>query len=167
MTKITAMKKNTAIDFTSIWNNPLHFIACGFGIGTFPIAPGTAATLATIPLCIILSRYNIWIYSVIVAIMVIMGVWLCGKTNKDFGTEDHPAAVWDEIACFPACFIALPMHWHAIVLGFVLFRFFDIIKPGPIGWIDRRIHGGIGVMLDDLAAAAATWIVLALIYMWQ
>ena len=92
-----------------------------------------------------------------------LGVYLCGKTNRDFGTDDHPAAVWDEIATFPIVMIVIPLTWYYLLLGFLLFRIFDIWKPWPIRWIDKNIHGGIGVMLDDVLAAVFAWVLLYLV----
>ena len=144
----------------SIWTNPIHFIACGFGIGTLPLMPGTFATLAAIPLYLWLSTLPWSFYLAIIVLMNIAGVYLCGKTNRDFGTDDHPAAVWDEIATFPLAMFLVPPTWYFILLGFLLFRLFDIWKPWPIGWVDKNVHGGFGVMLDDILAALATWIIL-------
>jgi phosphatidylglycerophosphatase A len=84
-------------------------------------------------------------------------------TNRDFGTQDHPAAVIDEFATFPIVMIGVPMQWHFVLAGFILFRLFDIIKPGPIGWIDKNIHGGFGAMLDDVVAAIFALIILHVI----
>lgn len=92
-----------------------------------------------------------------------IGSYLCEVTNRDFGTQDHPATVIDELATFPIVMIAVPMHWQFLLAGFLLFRFFDIVKPWPIRWVDKNIHNGFGVMLDDVLAAIASLIVLHLI----
>lgn len=147
----------------SIWQNPIHFIACGFGVGTIPIMPGTFGTLVGVAVYLIIQPLPLWAYLVITAILVLAGIYLCGKVNRDMDTDDHPAAVWDEIATFPIVMIAVPLTWYYVVLGFVLFRIFDIWKPWPIRWIDKNIHGGIGVMLDDVVAALAAWIIVFLI----
>lgn len=147
----------------SIWTNPIHFIACGFGIGALPIMPGTFATIAAIPLYLLLVQLPLSGYIAITLLLNLVGIYLCGKTNRDFGTNDHPAAVWDEIAAFPIVMIAIPTTWYTILLGVILFRIFDIWKPGPIGWIDRHVHGGLGVMLDDVAAALVSLALLHLI----
>ena len=85
---------------------------------------------------------------------------MCGITNRDFKTDDHPAAVIDEIATFPVVMILVPITWYYLLIGFCLFRFFDIVKPWPIRWIDKNVHGGFGVMLDDLLAAFCSLIIL-------
>jgi len=144
----------------SVWTNPIHFIACGFGIGALPIMPGTYATIAAIPLYLMLVKLPLLAYITITIALNALGVWLCGKTNRDFGTEDHPAAVWDEIAAFLIVMIGVPITWYYIALGVALFRLFDIWKPGPIGWVDRNMHGGIGVMLDDILAALLSLAIL-------
>lgn len=81
-----------------------------------------------------------------------VGVYLCGKAASDVGVHDHPAIVWDEIAGFFITMIAVPPGWFYLLLGFVLFRLFDILKPWPIKAIDRSVHGGLGIMLDDVLA---------------
>ena len=148
----------------SIWTNPIHFIACGFGLGTFPFFPGTIATLFAILLCLMLSNFSLLFYCVICVLLFVIGIYCCDVTNKDFGTQDHPAAVFDEIATFPVTLIAIPMTWYFILIAFILFRFFDIVKPGPIRWVDQHVHGGLGVMLDDLLAALATLMLLQLLH---
>lgn len=147
----------------SIWTNPIHFVACGFGIGALPLMPGTYATLAAIPLYLLIAKLPLTIYITITIALNILGIWLCGVTNRDFGTKDHPAAVWDEIAAFLIVMIGVPVTWYYIVLGFALFRLFDIWKPGPIGWVDRNVHGGLGVMLDDILAALFSLVILQVI----
>ncbi len=148
----------------SVWTNPIHFITCGFGIGTFPIMPGTIATLFSIVIYSMLASLHWYSYLFIVVFLNALGVWLCGKTNHDFGCDDHVAACYDEIAAFLICFIGLPFSWTYILIGFVLFRFLDIVKPSFIGYIDKNIHGGLGVMLDDIVAAICTLVALQLIH---
>ena len=89
------------------------------------------------------------------------GVWLCGRAGRDLGVADHSGIVWDEIAGYLLAVMLFQWSWVMAVLGFVLFRLFDIVKPPPVGWLDRRVHGGLGVMLDDLAAGMLAALVLA------
>lgn len=147
----------------SIFKNPIHFIACGFGVGAIPYAPGTFGTLLSIPLYLILVQLPVTLYVLITGVLVLLGIPLCQITNRDFGTEDHPAAVWDEFASFPIVMIGIPFTWYYLLIGFILFRFFDIFKPSVIGWLDRNIHGGLGAMLDDVAAAMCSLMILQLI----
>lgn len=157
---LTRYQKNVPRPPHSIWTNPIHFITCGFGIGAFPFFPGTVATAFAIPLVILLSHTAWWFYLSICCLMFLSGIYLCGITNRDFGTDDHPAAVWDEIATFPIAMLGIPVTPFFLLIAFVLFRFFDIVKPGPIRWVDKNMHSGFGVMLDDLLAALATLILM-------
>lgn len=156
-------KKNIIQLPHSIWTNPIHFIACGFGLGTSPIVPGTVGTLGGVVLAMMLAPLPLWLYVSITLALIIAGVYLCGEMNRAFGTDDHPAAVWDELATFPLVMIAIPQTWIYLLSGFLLFRFFDILKPWPICWVDEHVHGGIGVMLDDVLAALASWVILLLV----
>lgn len=132
--------------------NPVHFLAFGLGSGMAPIAPGTFGTLAAIPLWWLASRLPPGGYLVVLGLVVAIGPWLCGRTAKNLGVHDHPGIVWDEFAGFLLTMVWLPVTWGFAVAGFVLFRLFDVLKPWPIGWLDRRIPGGAGIMVDDLVA---------------
>jgi phosphatidylglycerophosphatase A len=156
-------QKKVAPPPQTIWRNPIHFIACGFGFGTCPLFPGTIGTLVAIPLILFLSHTPLWFYIATCVALFFIGIYVCDITNRDFGTDDHPAAVIDEIATFPIVMILVPITWYALLIGFVLFRFFDIVKPFPIRWVDKNIHGGFGVMLDDLLAAVFSLIILHVI----
>lgn len=136
----------------SVWRNPVHFLAFGFGSGTIPFAPGTFGTLAAIPLYLLLSKLSVLLYLFMTLLVVLAGIWICGRTSADLGVHDHSGIVWDEFAGFLITMIWVPVEWLWIVAGFLLFRFFDILKPWPIGWIDRKVEGGLGIMLDDILA---------------
>jgi len=136
----------------SVWRNPVHFLAFGLGSGAAPVAPGTFGTLAAIPLYLLLAPLPLWGYLLAVAAVSLAGIWLCDRTSRDLGVHDHPGIVWDEFAGYLVTMIAAPAGWLWIAVGFALFRFFDILKPWPIRWIDRQVHGGFGIMLDDLLA---------------
>jgi phosphatidylglycerophosphatase A len=88
-----------------------------------------------------------------VAIFVLGGIWICGESARRLGCHDHPGIVWDEIAAFAALALVLPAGLVWLGLGFLLFRLFDIVKPWPIRELDHRMTGGLGIILDDLAAA--------------
>lgn len=150
----------------TLWTNPVHFIACAFGIGALPFMPGTWATLAAVPVCLALAQLPLWGYLLVTGAMILLGIFVCGKTNRDFGTEDHPACAWDEFASFPIVMIGIPLTGYFLALGVILFRILDIWKPWPIRWVDRHIHGGFGVMLDDVLAALASLAILHLILRW-
>lgn len=155
-------QKTAGIDLSRTWRDPIHFLTCGFGLGLLPM-PGTFGTLLGALVAWGLHFLSLWIYIGITIVLCVLGIFLCAKVNRDLNTDDHPAAVWDEIATFPIVMIAVPFTWINLLIGFLLFRFFDIVKPGPIGWVDEHIHGGIGVMLDDVVAALASWGCLQLI----
>ena len=152
------MSRNSAP--RSVWRNPIHFLAFGFGSGAMPFAPGTFGTLAALPIYWLMLPLSLWAYLVVILMMALAGIWLCHVTSRDLGVHDHAGIVWDEIVGYLITMIAAPSGWQWIVAGFVLFRFFDIIKPWPIGWVDRRVHGGLGIMLDDVLAAILAWAVL-------
>ncbi len=132
--------------------NPVHFLALGFGSGLSPKAPGTMGTVAAIPVFLVLSALPLVWYLLATAAIFAVGVWICDRAARDFGVHDHPAIVWDEIAGFLVAMIAVPAGLGWVLLGFVLFRLFDILKPWPIRWLDRHVHGGLGIMLDDVLA---------------
>lgn len=134
------------------WNNPLHLLAFGLGSGAAPKAPGTFGTLAAIPLYLLISQLTPWHYLVVVLIMLGFGVWLCDKVAQELGVHDHPGIVWDEWVGFFITMWLAPTGWIWLLLGFGLFRFFDIFKPWPINLLDRNVPGGWGIMLDDLVA---------------
>ena len=142
------MSKNPA----SIWRNPIHFLAFGLGSGAAPKAPGTFGTLAAIPLWLLFADLPILSYIAVVVVASLVGIWLCGQTSKDLGVHDHGGIVWDEFVGLWITYIALPEGWVWVLFGFLLFRLFDIWKPWPIGWADRKVNGGLGIMLDDILA---------------
>ena len=143
--------------------NPVHFLALGFGSGCAPFAPGTFGTLAAIPLFLLLGQLSLPAYLFILLLITIAGIWICGKTAEDWGIHDHGAIVWDEFAGFLVTMIAAPMEWKWIIIGFLLFRLFDIWKPYPIKMLDKEVSGGFGIMVDDLLAGLYALIILQLL----
>src|SRR6266566_7569487 len=123
----------------------IHFVAFGFGAGHAPFAPGTFGTLVAIPVYLLLRETGLVVYALAVVAMFAVGVWLCGVTEKDVGKEDAPGIVWDEIVGYLISMFAAPAGWLWVGAGFVLFRLFDITKPFPIGMLERRVRGGLGV----------------------
>ena len=134
------------------WRNPLHLLAFGLGSGGAPKAPGTFGTLAAVPLYLLLEPLSLMSYLAVTAAMFLFGVWLCDVVSRDLGVHDHGGIVWDEWVGFFITMILAPQGWPWLVAGFALFRLFDIWKPWPIGWLDRRVGGGLGIMLDDVLA---------------
>jgi len=136
----------------SVWRNPIHFLAFGLGSGASPWAPGTVGTLAAVPLWYLLAQTPLSIYLLLVLAALLVGVWLCGRTSRDLGVHDHGGIVWDEFVGYWITMIAVPMDWIWALTGFILFRLFDILKPWPIGPVDRQVQGGLGIMMDDVLA---------------
>lgn len=144
-------------------SHPAHVIALGFGAGLAPFAPGTAGTLLAWPIgWFLVESFPPAIVLAAVAVGFLIGVWACELTGRHLGVPDHGAMVWDEVVAFLLVLAILPpsLAWQAA--GFVLFRFFDILKPPPIHWFERRYHGGFGVMFDDLLAAGYTLLCLSI-----
>ena len=127
-------------------------LAFGFGSGLSPKAPGTMGTLAAIPLWWLLAQLPLSTYLVVVLIAAVAGILICGRAADRLGVHDHGGIVWDEFVGFWIAMAALPVTWQSLILGFVLFRLFDILNPWPISWLDRRVSGGFGIMIDDVLA---------------
>lgn len=136
----------------SIWRNPVHFIAFGFGSGAAPKAPGTAGSLVAVAPYLPLSALPVAVYGLVLLGSFGLGIWLCGKTAADIKVHDHGGIVWDEFVGMWLTLFMAPQGWLWIVVGFCLFRIFDIVKPWPIKWVDKQIKGGLGIMLDDVLA---------------
>jgi len=132
--------------------NPVHFLALGFGSGLIPIMPGTFGSLAAVPLLLITANAPLWLFIGLTLAASVGGIYLCGKTAEDMKVHDHGSIVWDEVAGMLITFLFVPITAASLLAGFVLFRIFDILKPWPIGVIDKRLHGGTGIMLDDIVA---------------
>jgi phosphatidylglycerophosphatase A len=152
-------------DFSFLIRHPAHFIALGAGAGLAPVAPGTVGTLAAIPLALLL-RANFGDAEFIAAIVLLFaaGAWAAQVTGRNLGKSDHGAIVVDEIAAFLLVLFFVGPDWVRVAVAFLVFRLFDIWKPPPIRQLDAAIKNGVGVMLDDLLAAAYTLAVFAL---WQ
>ena len=120
--------------------------------------------MAAVFFYLLLQGLSLWVYLGILVVASVIGFWLCGRTAKDLGVHDHPAIVWDEFCGFWITMTAAPAGWQWIILGFVLFRLFDIWKPWPISWLDKKVHGGIGIMIDDLVAGVLAFISLQAIH---
>jgi phosphatidylglycerophosphatase A len=132
------------------------FCGVGFGSGLAPKAPGTfgsAFALLFIPAWLALGFFN---SVLIIVLMSLLGIYLCGRTAELMGVHDDGRIVWDEFAGQSISFLPLvylgQMNWLWVLIGFALFRLFDVWKPWPIRVVDRRVHGGFGIMLDDIIA---------------
>ncbi len=136
-----------------LWQHPYHFLALGFGTGLMPCVPGTVGTVPGVALAYGLTLLP-WFWALMVlGALTIWGVLICAKTSKMLGEEDPSVIVWDEIIGYAWGMLWFPWEWSTALAVFVLFRFFDILKPWPISVADASIHGGLGIMLDDFLAA--------------
>jgi phosphatidylglycerophosphatase A len=142
--------------------HPAHVIALGLGTGLAPVAPGTVGTALAFPIFMLLDRWldAPWFFAVIVAFFAI-GVWACGRTGRDLGVADHGAMNWDEVVAMLLILLIIPDEWEWWLFAFFVFRFFDVLKPPPIRYIDSTMKGGLGVMFDDIVAAFYTLLVVA------
>lgn len=140
--------------------DPVQLLATGFGSGLAPRAPGTAGTLAALPFAWALALCPLPVQLALVALAFAAGCWLCGAAARVAGVHDHPAIVWDEFTGLWLACVALPAEVWALPAAFVLFRLLDIAKPWPIRVVDRRVGGGLGIMLDDALAGAGAWMLL-------
>ncbi|PCK08317.1 MAG: phosphatidylglycerophosphatase A [Alteromonadaceae bacterium] len=154
--EVDALKRpNRVDDWTTIFKSPTLFLAFGFGSGLSPIMPGTAGTLVALPLYLLMASWHWSLYLLMLVLTSVLGFYLCGRAASKLNVHDHSGIVWDEFVGFWITMFLVPAHWYWVVLGFVLFRFFDIVKPWPISWVDRKVHGGVGIMLDDILAGLA------------
>ncbi len=144
-------------------SHPAHAVALGFGAGLAPFAPGTFGTLLAWPVgAALFAGPEVGPSAlVLIAALFAIGVWACARTGWRLGAHDHSAMVWDEFVAFLLMLAIVPASLVWQVGAFVLFRFFDILKPPPIRWLERRFRGGFGVMVDDLVAAGCALLCLA------
>lgn len=148
----------------TLLKDPGHLLALGMGAGCAPVAPGTFGTLAALPWCWLAWQYlPLNAYITLTVFISLLGIWLCGRTAHALGVHDHGAIVWDEWAGLLITMTAAPRQWYWLVAGFVLFRLFDIVKPWPVSLADKKIHGGLGIMLDDVLAALYALLILQLL----
>lgn len=140
--------------------DPGHLLSLGLGAGLMPRAPGTWGSLLAIPVFLVLSPAGQWAYAALTAALFLSGIYLAGRTARALGVHDHSAIVIDEVAGMLVTWVGSDPGWFTIVVGFALFRVFDIAKPWPIRRIDRDVEGGTGIMLDDLLAGAMAAVVL-------
>ena len=150
----------------ALFRHPAGWIACGFGSGLSPFAPGTAGSLAALLPWLALRALPLPWFVAVLALVFVLGVWVSGWTVRTLKIADPSVVVWDE---FVGQWIALaplvwwPRGWPWAICGFALFRIFDILKPWPVSWADRKVPGGLGVMLDDVIAGVYAALALAVL----
>lgn len=148
--------------FSALIKRPVHFLAFGFGSGLSSKAPGTMGTAVAIVPYLLLAELPLLLYMAMLLATFLVGVYLCHRTASDLGVHDHPGIVWDEFVGYWLTMFMAPPGWLWIVIGFVWFRFFDVLKPWPISWCDKHVHGGFGIMLDDVLAGLMALLALQL-----
>lgn len=179
-------ESTTLLNLSWLLKRPWRLVAFGFGSGLSQLAPGTVGTLWAWAFALILGAlFPNWPpldIAILLLIGFLLGIWACGKTGEELGVFDHSGMVWDEVIAFwIILFFVLPGGWLLQCSAFILFRFFDIVKPGPIGWVDAffkewkpegflgqwpKTFRGFGVMIDDLLAAFFTLLVMAIFKHW-
>ena len=148
-----------------VLTDPVNFLAFGFGTGLSPVAPGTVGSLLGVALAWLTMDVGLYVQLAVAVAISVVGIWICGESARRIGVHDHGGIVWDEIAGMYVTLLVAPPTILGYALGFVLFRLVDIAKPWPIRDLDHRLGGGLGIMLDDLAAALYALILLGL-YGW-
>ena len=138
--------------FIDLLRSPTLLLAFGFGSGLSPKAPGTVGSLVAISLWLLLCQLPVAVYWLVVLAATLLGVYICGRAAEKLGVHDHSGIVWDEFVGLWIGMAFLSPTLGSIICGFVLFRFFDIVKPWPIGWLDKKMQGGMGIMIDDIVA---------------
>jgi len=147
----------------AVWQDPVYFVAFGLGSGMMPIAPGTFGTLMAIPFYLLLQSLPLIAYLIFTLGFIVFSSWISDRVSREIKVHDHPGMCIDEFAGFFVTMIHAPLGWQWIVLGFLLFRLFDIWKPWPIHVLDEKIHGGFGMVLDDIVAGVFAMVVIQLI----
>lgn len=142
----------------------IAFLATGFYSGRIPFMPGTWGTLVAIPIVFALSFLGVFPYMIFTIVLVALSISICEAHERALKTHDAKEIVLDEIVGFMVAMTWLPMTWQSLALGFFVFRFFDILKPFPISWVDARLKGGFGVVADDILAGIFSNILLQVAY---
>lgn len=162
----------------SALDSVVYWLGIGLGSGLPRRAPGTWGTVGGLLIAVPLMSLGFTAFFIITLLSCVVGVWICGRTSELMGVHDDPHIVWDEwsgiwITLLPFSYLGVSTatFWHditqalgilSLALAFILFRFFDIIKPPPIDWADKKVAGGLGIMLDDIIAgimAAVIWMI--------
>jgi phosphatidylglycerophosphatase A len=169
-------KKNLSPDQRrALLATPAGWLACGFGSGLAPIAQGTFGSVAAFIPWLALRQLPLWLYLAVLVIGFAIGVGACTIAGRALGVDDHRSLVWDEfigqwIALLPLGIASLlpatGLAWWMPLAAFALFRLFDVWKPWPIRWLDRRVKGGFGVMIDDVIAGVFAAVVLGVEVWW-
>ena len=173
---MNARKQLSAEQRRALLATPAGWLACGFGSGLAPVAQGTFGSLAALLPWLWLRELPLWTYLIVLLVGFAIGVWACDVAGRALGVDDHRSLVWDEFIgqwialiplLLPSLLPASGFQWWMLAPGFALFRLFDVWKPWPIRWLDRRVKGGMGVMIDDVVAGVFAAVVLGLALQWS
>jgi phosphatidylglycerophosphatase A len=145
---------------------PSGLLALGFGSGLSPKAPGTVGTVAALPFLWGLAALPLWAACAVVFVALVAGIRLTEQVSQRMGCEDPSQIVWDEFVGMWIVLLGLPLNVITVPVGFLLFRFFDVVKPWPVSWADRKLPGGLGIMFDDVLAGMMAALVLRLLLIW-
>ncbi len=151
---------NSRLTASQIVKDPVLLLAFGFGSGLSRKMPGTLGTVAALPVYLALMQGGQWVYLIATVLSVLVGIWICDQAARKLDVHDFGGIVWDEIAGFLITMYGIALSWQSLLAGFVLFRLFDVFKPWPISWLDSRVKGGFGIMVDDVVAGIFAAIVL-------
>lgn len=154
------MKLNKVEQPQRVFTDPANFFAFGLGSGLSPVMPGTVGTLAAVPFYVLMAAQAWWLYALITVVAAVIGIYLCGKAAHNFNVHDHPGIVWDEFVGYWITMFLVPFSWQWMLIGFVIFRIFDMVKPWPISVADKKVHGGFGIMFDDVLAGIAACVTM-------
>jgi phosphatidylglycerophosphatase A len=150
-----------------VFADPVMLLAFGFGSGLAPRAPGTAGSVVGLVIYfLLLQGLSPLTYLGVVLLATVVGVYLCHAASTKLGVHDHGGIVWDEFVGLWLTLYAVPEGFFWPLVGFALFRLFDIWKPFPIGWFDRQLKGGLGIMVDDIVAGSFAFLVLQMLLVW-
>ena len=147
----------------AVFQKPLYFIAFGFGTGVIPVAPGTFGTLFAMFLYALLPPLSFIYHLAITLLLIVASIYICGKVSREIKLHDHTGMCLDEFPGFFVSMLFAPSGWMGMLFAFLLFRFFDIVKPWPINWVDKHVHGGFGMVLDDVLAGVFVSIIFLLV----
>ena len=149
---MSILKNNMQPSFADLLRSPVLMLAFGFGSGLSTKAPGTMGTVLAVILFYGLMLMGVAWYTAGLVLVIVSGSWICGEASKKLGVHDHGGIVWDEVAGYLLTMYWAPFTIQNMLIGFVLFRAFDILKPWPINWLDKHVSGGFGIMIDDILA---------------
>ena len=135
---------------------PARWVAFGLGSGLLPVSPGTFGTLLAIPLVLLLSLLDAWLYAIVCVAFVGLAIMVADRVEHQLGQEDPGVIVIDEVVGFMVAMAFLPVKLWVVVIAFVIFRLLDILKPPPVDWIEQRFKGGVAIVADDVVAGLLT-----------